>query len=27
VRFNFGCTHATLEEALDRLRAAVAARA
>ena len=27
VRFNFGCTHATLEEALTRLHAAVAARA
>lgn len=27
VRFNFGCTHATLEEALVRLRAAIAARA
>lgn len=27
VRFNFGCTHAMLEEALDRLSAAVAARA
>ena len=27
VRFNFGCTHATLEEALNRLAAAVHARA